>query len=189
MRARTNNTVTALALVIAALTLTPPTGGVTFRSTVNKQVIHFRFVAREYSLPRTSFGRGTESYVAELQLSNGAPSFVLIHYRPLQYEPSVPQSFLDYFAVHTFRAVRDIGCDATIDTISFSHMTDAWGHPVGRAPTLVYLRNAPQLPVSLAGMIPCYIVTPSDYRGTAKISSANNKAGKRTTRPPLTDRH
>jgi hypothetical protein len=103
--------------------------------------IRIRLVAHEYSLPRTIFGRGIESYVAELRPAQGQSSLARIYYRPMQYEPSVPLAMLDYSAVHRFRAVRDSGCDATMEAISFSDVGDRSGKVISQGPQPVAVPN------------------------------------------------
>jgi hypothetical protein len=140
--------------------------------------IRIRLVAHEYSLPRTTFGRSIESYVAELRPAHGHSSLARIYYRPMQFEPSMPLALLDYSAVHRFRAVRDSGCDATMEAISFSDISDRSGEIRRRKFTLEYLANAPELTVPGETVIPCYVIRPSDYQGTEAVSESLPRAKK-----------
>jgi hypothetical protein len=121
---------------------------------VRHETIRVRLIAQEPSAPITATARNTDWYVVELQDKSGEKQFVRLTYSFLYFEPRLPESFLDYSAVHKFSAIRDTGCDLPVARLDKPHLQHA--------------RHAPNADLGADGALPCYVVTPKDYKGTKR---------------------
>ena len=115
---------------------------------VRHKTIRVRLLAQEPSAPT----RNTDWYIVELQNKSGGKQFARLTYSFLEFEPRLPDSFLDYSAVHKFRAVRDSGCDVPVARLDKRHLQPA--------------RHAPNADLDANDTLPCYVVMPKDYKGT-----------------------
>jgi hypothetical protein len=122
------------------------------------ETIRVRMIAQEPSAPTSATTRNTDWYIVELQNKSGEKQFVRLTYSFLYFEPRLPESFLDYSAVHKFRAVRDRSCDLPVARLDKRHL-----QPV---------RNAPDADLDRNDALPCYVVTPKDYKGTKRAGRA-----------------
>lgn len=148
-----------------------------------KEVVSVRFVGRAASVPITSFGANHHSFVAVLHFGNSHDvSLVKIVYRFLSYDTSLPASLMNYDIVHKFRAVRQTDCDEVADTLLYSHRLSSSGGISGRDFSFQYARNASGITIPPDSVLPCYIVTPADYKGSAHVPAnvPDSAAGKET---------
>jgi len=121
------------------------------------QAIKVQLIAREKSLSLTTFGRNTDSYISESRLKHGQSELIRLSFRFLHQESRIPDSFLDYAAIHEFRALRDPSCDGSLQ--SLLHRSSSWK----------YAENAPQIDATAETILPCYVVTPEDYKGSKHL--------------------
>jgi hypothetical protein len=120
-----------------------------YDATPKSETIRLRLVARERSAPISATTRNTDLYLVELQTKAGK-QLALLSYSFLAYEPQIPASLFDYARVLKFRAVRDKSCDSTMAEEGKFDLT--------------YSSGAPQT-IDPQTALPCYVVTPRDYRG------------------------
>jgi hypothetical protein len=95
-----------------------------------------RLVAEAISLPRSSFFKSAEVFVAETEVSHDEWSLIKLVFTFLPYEPRLSESGLDYSVVHEISARRVPDCDETVEQIVTRRL------PNGSQP-LVYSRNVP----------------------------------------------
>ncbi len=154
-----------------------------------KQLVSVRFLGRAPLMPVTSFGANYESYVAALRSHSNKDegSLVKLVYRFLTYDSRLPASLLDYNAVHRFRAVREPECDQTVEAMLYG---DRPVLPSGTQVSdfsFVYARNALPMQIPEAAVLPCYVVTPADYKGSKNVPAGVSNsvaAGKAATTAP-----
>ncbi len=156
--------------------------GRSLKSSVKKESVSFRLVGRAAPVPITSFGANYESYVAALQSpKTNDVSLVKVVYRFLSYDPRLPVSFVDYDLVHTFRAVRQPDCDESASAMLYSHPLSHTGEVQNETFTFEYAKHASDVTIAPAVMLPCYVITPADYKGS-------NPVPQRDARPLLSEK-
>jgi hypothetical protein len=102
-----------------------------------KAPIRVRLVALAISLPRSSFFKSAEVFVAETEISHEEWGLIKLVFTFLPYEPRLSESGFDYSVVHEISAWRDENCDETIAQLTARSL------PNRRQP-LVYSRNVPR---------------------------------------------
>jgi hypothetical protein len=73
-----------------------------------------RLVAIAISLPRSSFFKSAEVFVAETEISHEEWGLIKLVFSFLPYEPRLSESGFDYSVVHEVSAWRDENCDETV---------------------------------------------------------------------------
>jgi hypothetical protein len=96
-----------------------------------------RLVAVAISLPRSSFFKSAEVFVAETEVGHEEWSLIKLVFTFLPYEPRLSESGLDYSVVHQVSAWRDERCDQTIAQLTGRSLRD-------RHEPLTYSRNVPR---------------------------------------------
>ena len=96
-----------------------------------------RLVAIAISLPRSSFFKSAEVFVAETEISHEEWGLIKLVFTFLPYEPRLSESGFDYSVVHEISAWRDENCDETIAQLTTRSL------PNRRQP-LIYSRNVPR---------------------------------------------
>jgi hypothetical protein len=91
---------------------------------------------------------------------------VKLVYRFLSYDTGLPSVFMDYSYVHRFHAVRQPDCDETADTLQYSQHVSSVGETLDRNFTFEYAKGAAGTTILSTIVLPCYVVTPDDYRGS-----------------------
>jgi hypothetical protein len=144
------------------------TGAKGLRPKTRKITRSGRFIAKAPLQSRLSVGLNYLSYIFEIDNPRKEdPSPVIkLSYRFALRDPEIPQSFFDYFLLHTFRMSRDESCDEPWSAISKSHMFGKNGNYGGVEDTIVYSSNAPATQFGEQMMLACYVVTPDDYKFT-----------------------
>ena len=99
--------------------------------------IRVRLVAIAVSLPRSSFFKSAEVFVAETEISHEEWSLIKLVFTFLPYEPRLSESGFDYSVVHEVSAWRDQSCDETIEQLTARSLPD-------RHEPLIYSRNVPR---------------------------------------------
>jgi hypothetical protein len=79
-----------------------------------KAAIRVRLVAVAISLPRSSFFKSYEVFVAETEIAHEEWSLIKLVFTFLPYEPRLSESGFDYSVVHEVSAWRDQNCDETV---------------------------------------------------------------------------
>jgi hypothetical protein len=102
-----------------------------------KAPIRVRLVAIAISLPRSSFFKSAEVFVAETEISHDEWGLIKLVFTFLPYEPRLSESGFDYSVVHEMTAWRDENCDETIAQLTARSL------PNRREP-LIYSRNVPR---------------------------------------------
>jgi hypothetical protein len=102
-----------------------------------KAPIRVRLVAIAVSLPRSSFFKSAEVFVAETEISHEEWSLIKLVFTFLPYEPRLSESGFDYSVVHEVSAWRDRNCDETIEQLTARSLPD-------RHEPLIYSRNVPR---------------------------------------------
>ncbi len=141
------------------------------KPSIKKETVTVRLVGRASSAPVTSFGANYDSYVAAIQSSknrNDAPLVKLV-YRFLNYDVRIPASLLDYQMALTFRAVRQADCDESTDSLLYNERVAPSGSVAGRDLTFIYAKDAVGITIPADTVLPCYVVTPADYKGSKQI--------------------
>jgi hypothetical protein len=123
-----------------------------------KQVpIRVRLVALAISLPRSSFFKSYEVFVAETEIGHDEWSLIKLVFNFLPYEPRLSESGFDYSVVHEVSAVRDQDCDQTIAQLT------ARSRPNRHEP-LIYSRNVPREDLDRKRTpLPCYETSAYEY--------------------------
>jgi hypothetical protein len=122
-----------------------------------KAPIRVRLVAIAASLPRSTFFKSAEVFVAETEIGREEWSPIKLIFTFLPYEPRLSESGFDYSMVHEVSAWRDRNCDET-----FAHLK-ARNPPKGQEP-LVYSRNVPREDLERKpSPLPCYETSAYEY--------------------------
>jgi hypothetical protein len=164
---------------------------VKLKETSRKQSIAVRFIGRTAPMPRSTFGANHDSYIALLQGAKNKDNwpFVKLVYRFLDYDHSLPALFMDYEFVHRFRAVRQPDCDEPTDTMLYSKHLSSFGQVLDTEFSFAFAKNASEIVIPSESILPCYIVTPSDYKGSDRIISRHSDTATAAGKSSLTLAH
>lgn len=122
-----------------------------------KAPIRVRLVAVAISLPRSSFFKSAEVFVAETEVGHEEWSLIKLVFTFLPYEPRLSESGFDYSVVHEFSASRDESCDQTIAELTARSLPD-------RHEPLIYSRNVPKEDLERKrSPLPCYETSADEY--------------------------
>jgi hypothetical protein len=122
-----------------------------------KAHIRVRLVAVAISLPRSSFFKSAEVFVAETEVGHEEWSLIKLVFTFLPYEPRLSESGFDYSVVHEVSASRDQNCDETV-----AQLTER-GNPNRHEP-LIYSRNVPKEDLERKRTpLPCYETSAYEY--------------------------
>lgn len=164
---------TIAGLLPALAILTGPAYGAKLRAGVKKESVSVRLVGRAASATVSSFGANHQSYVAVLQEGHNKDAvLVKLVYRFLDYDGDLAALFMDYDLVHRFRAVRQPDCDEATDSVLYSRNLMPTGEASSRAFTFEYAHHAAGVAIPPKTVLPCYVVTPADYKGSDRITNA-----------------
>jgi hypothetical protein len=142
---------------ILLLAVSIPSASKLMQPKARPETINVRLIARERPIDVTGFGRNVDSYLVQIETSDGQRRLGRMSFRYLLYEEDIPPSFRDYLIVHTFKATRDAACDLVPATLNNADLS--------------YSDHAPRLGRLEAG-VPCYVVTPASYRKSQKRDAA-----------------
>lgn len=116
-----------------------------------------RIVALAISLPRSSFFKSYEVFVAETEIAHDEWGLIKLVFYFLPYEPRLSESGLDYSVVHEVSASRDENCDQTVDQLTARNMPN-------RHEPLIYSRNVPREDLDRRRIpLPCYETSAYEY--------------------------
>ncbi len=162
------------AVVLSVTSLGAATGGRALRPRVNKSVRSGRIVAAIPLETRMSVGLNQQSFIFELDKpAPGEDSpLIKISYRFALRDPEIPSSFATYSPIQTFKMQRDESCDEMWTTLSTSYRFDPEGNFRGTFNPMRYSLGAPATKVGENVLLPCYVVTPQDYRSTKVHSNS-----------------
>ena len=122
-----------------------------------KAPMRVRLVAIAISLPRSSFFKSAEVFVAETEVGHEEWSLIKLVFTFLPYEPRLSESGFDYSVVHEVSAWRDKNCDETIAQLTARSLPD-------RHEPLVYSRNVPREDLDRKRTpLPCYETSAYEY--------------------------
>ncbi len=119
--------------------------------------MRLRLVALALSLPRSSYFKSYEVFVAETSVSHEEWSPIKLVFYFLPYEPKLSESGFDYLVVHEVSAARDEKCDQTVEQMTAREQPD-------RHEPLVYSRNVPREDLDRRRIpLPCYETNAYEY--------------------------
>ena len=124
-----------------------------------KAQMRVRLVALAISLPRSSFFKSSEVFVAETEIGHEEWSLIKLVFTFLPYEPRLSESGFDYSVVHEVSALRDRNCDQTVAQLTARSLPN-------RDEPLVYARNVPREDEDLERRripLPCYETSAYEY--------------------------
>jgi hypothetical protein len=122
-----------------------------------KAPMRVRLVALAISLPRSSFFKSQEVFVAETEIGREEWSLIKLVFTFLPYEPRLSESGFDYSVVHEVSASRDQNCDQTIAQLTARSLPD-------RHEPLIYSRNVPREDLDHRRIpLPCYETSAYEY--------------------------
>jgi hypothetical protein len=122
-----------------------------------KAPIRVRLVALAMSLPRSSFFKSYEVFVAETEIGHEEWGLIKLVFTFLPYEPRLSESGFDYALVHEVSAVRDQNCDQTIAQLTARSLPN-------RHEPLIYSRNVPREDLDRRRIsLPCYETSAYEY--------------------------
>jgi hypothetical protein len=150
------------ALLLLALTCIVAPGGhvegqLQWPGPPKKASMRVRLVAVTLALPRSSFFRRSEVFVAETEIANEEWNLIKLGFTFLPYQPRLSQSGFDYSVVHEVWAWRDPDCDETVAELTARNLPD-------RHEPLIYSRNAPRRDLDRRQIpLPCYQTNADEY--------------------------
>ncbi len=159
----------ALIVVLGVSTAIQPALAGNLNPKPRRITVSGRIVAKVPTETFTTVGLNYQSLLFEIQNRKTGPELVKLSYRFLIREPQLPSSFLDYSLVHKFRMTRDEGCDESWSDVSSRYIFDDAGKLGAKLEDVVYARNAPALQLQAQSILPCYVVTPEDYRSSKRV--------------------
>jgi len=122
-----------------------------------KSAIRVRLVAIAISLPRSSFFKSSEVFVAETEIGHEEWSLIKLVFTFLPYEPRLSESGFDYSVVHEVSAWRDQNCDQTVAQLTARSLPN-------RHEPLLYSRNVPREDLDRRrSPLPCYETSAYEY--------------------------
>jgi hypothetical protein len=122
-----------------------------------KAPIRVRLVALAISLPRSSFYKSYEVFVAETEIGHDEWRLIKLVFNFLPYEPRLSESGFDYSMVHEVSALRDQNCDQTIAQLTARSLPN-------RHEPLIYSRNVPREDLDRRRIsLPCYETSAYEY--------------------------
>ena len=122
-----------------------------------KAPMRVRLVALAISLPRSSFFKSSEVFVAETEIGHEEWSLIKLVFTFLPYEPRLSESGFDYSVVHEVSASRDQNCDQTIAQLTARSLPN-------RHEPLLYSRNVPREDLDRRrSPLPCYETSAYEY--------------------------
>jgi hypothetical protein len=122
-----------------------------------KAHMRVRLVALAISLPRSSFFKSSEVFVAETEIGHEEWSLIKLVFTFLPYEPRLSESGFDYSVVHEVSAWRDENCDQTVAQLTARSLPD-------RHEPLIYSRNVPREDLDRRRIpLPCYETSAYEY--------------------------
>jgi hypothetical protein len=123
-----------------------------------KAPMRVRLVAIAISLPRSSFFKSAEVFVAETEIGREEWSPIKLVFTFLPYEPRLSESGFDYSVVHEVSAWRDQNCDETVAQLTGRSLPN-------RHEPLVYSRNVPNKEYldRRRSPLPCYETNAEEY--------------------------
>jgi hypothetical protein len=122
-----------------------------------KAALRLRLVALAMSLPRSSFFKSSEVFVAETEIAHDEWSLIKLVFTFLPYEPRLSESGFDYSVVHEVSASRDENCDQTVEQLTARSL------PARHEP-LIYSRNVPREDLDRRRIpLPCYETSAYEY--------------------------
>lgn len=122
-----------------------------------KAPIRVRLVALAISLPRSSFFKSYEVFVAETEIGHDEWRLIKLVFNFLPYEPRLSESGFDYSVVHEVSALRDENCDQTISQLTARSLPN-------RHEPLIYSRNVPREDLDRRRIsLPCYETSAYEY--------------------------
>jgi len=122
-----------------------------------KAPMRVRLVAVAISLPRSSFFKSSEVFIAETEIGHEEWSLIKLVFTFLPYEPRLSESGFDYSVVHEVSAWRDQNCDQTIAQLTARSLPN-------RHEPLIYSRNVPREDLDRRrSPLPCYETSAYEY--------------------------
>ena len=122
-----------------------------------KAPMRVRLVALAISLPRSSFFKSSEVFVAETEIAHEEWSLIKLVFTFLPYEPRLSESGFDYSVVHEVSALRDRNCDETVAQLTARSLPN-------RYEPLIYARNVPREDLDRRRIpLPCYETSAYEY--------------------------
>src|SRR6478609_8834294 len=122
-----------------------------------KAPMRVRLVAIAISLPRSSFFKSAEVFVAETEIGQEEWNLIKLVFTFLPYEPRLSESGFDYSVVHEVSAWRDENCDQTVAQLTARSMPN-------RHEPLIYSRNVPRVDLDRRRIpLPCYETSANEY--------------------------
>jgi hypothetical protein len=119
--------------------------------------IRVRLVAVAISLPRSSFFKSYEVFVAETEIGHEEWGLIKLIFTFLPYEPRLSESGFDYSIVHEVSAWRDRNCDETLAQLTARSRPD-------RHEPLIYSRHVPRVDLDRRHIpLPCYETSADEY--------------------------
>jgi hypothetical protein len=157
---RMKNRIAALLFLVAACVGGPgrqAEGQLRWSYPPQKAPIRVRLVAIAISLPRSSFFKSSEVFIAETEVGHEEWSLIKLVFTFLPYEPRLSESGFDYSVVHEVTAWRDQNCDQTIAQLTARSLPD-------RHEPLIYSRNVPREDLDRRrSPLPCYETNAEEY--------------------------
>jgi hypothetical protein len=122
-----------------------------------KAPMRVRLVAIAISLPRSSFFKSYEVFIAETEIGHEEWSLIKLVFTFLPYEPRLSESGFDYSVVHEVSAWRDRNCDETVAQLTTRNLPN-------RHEPLIYSRNVPRVDLDRRHIpLPCYETNADEY--------------------------
>lgn len=122
-----------------------------------KAPLRVRLVALALSLPRSSYFKSYEVFVAETEIGQEEWTPIKLIFYFLPYEPKLSESGFDYSLVHEVSALRDEKCDQTVEQLTERSLPH-------RHEPLVYSRNVPRKDLDRRRItLPCYETSAYEY--------------------------
>lgn len=154
----------SLLLMLSASTLLTAVN--LLREKQKKIQMHGRIVASVTATKQTTNGRNHRDYLFKVENGGGASSIVRLSYRFMHRAGDLPVSFLDPAFVHSFKAVRDPGCDEKLEVLATRYVFDEHGFQFLRTEPALHFVQEEDTQLSADTVLACYITTPQDYKGS-----------------------
>ena len=100
-----------------------------------------------------------------------------IVFRYMGYEDGVPEEFVDYDLVHTFKGVRDRTCDETWHSLS-TKMEVMPGDKVVISDAIRYASADAMPDIPAEQLLPCYVVQAQGNRGSRRVAAERSEVSR-----------
>lgn len=141
------------------------------------ETINFRIAAIAHPVRKSSFSPNREALLVSLTDKTNSSGLAKIVFRYIGYEDGVPEEFVDYDLVHTFKGLRDRSCDETWHSFS-TKMEVMPGDKVVISEAVRFASADAIQDIPAGQLLPCYVVQSGGYKGSRRVAAERSEVSR-----------